>query len=66
MLVFIYYLLRFSFNVKILSVIFQFQLFESWGDPYYLGLNGLEFYDQDGRLMELNEKSILLFFTRND
>ncbi|XP_046856721.1 katanin-interacting protein-like isoform X3 [Xenia sp. Carnegie-2017] len=48
-------------TVKPSGFIFQFQLFESWGDPYYLGLNGLEFYDQDGRLMELNEKNITAY-----
>ena len=38
---------------------FQFQLFASWGDPYYLGLNGVQFFDQDGELVLLDKKSIL-------
>ena len=42
-------------------VVFQFQLFGSWGDPYYLGLNGLQFFDEQGTLIELSQKSILSF-----
>ena len=38
-------------------VIYQFQLMVSWGDPYYVGLNGLEFYDIEGNLIKLTENS---------
>ncbi|GCB78948.1 hypothetical protein scyTo_0018676 [Scyliorhinus torazame] len=35
--------------------IFQLQLLTSWGDPYYIGLNGLEFYGDDGEKILLNQ-----------
>jgi len=44
----------------VLSVIFQLQLLTSWGDPYYIGLNGLEFYDQDDQKIPLSDNSILM------
>lgn len=40
-------------------VIFQFQLLTSWGDPYYIGLTGLELYDERGERIPLSESSIL-------
>lgn len=40
---------------------FQFQLFSSWGDPYYIGLNGLEFYDENGYQIQLTENNITAF-----
>uniref|UniRef100_A0A8C2X6D1 Katanin interacting protein n=1 Tax=Cyclopterus lumpus TaxID=8103 RepID=A0A8C2X6D1_CYCLU len=41
------------------SVIFQLQLLTTWGDPYYIGLNGLEFYDQNHEKISLSDNSIL-------
>nr|XP_033818907.1 protein KIAA0556 homolog isoform X2 [Geotrypetes seraphini] len=41
--------------------IFQFQLLTSWGDPYYIGLNGLEFYDEHGEKNILTENHIAAF-----
>ncbi|KAK2147660.1 hypothetical protein LSH36_543g06017 [Paralvinella palmiformis] len=38
--------------------IYQFQLLSTWGDPYYVGLNGLEFYDSEGNLVQLEENNI--------
>lgn len=41
------------------SVIFQLQLLTTWGDPYYIGLNGIEFYDQNHEKISLSDNSIL-------
>lgn len=43
------------------SVIFQLQLLTTWGDPYYIGLNGLEFYDQNHEKIRLSDNSILVY-----
>ncbi|XP_053550444.1 katanin-interacting protein [Bombina bombina] len=41
--------------------IFQFQLLTSWGDPYYIGLNGLEMYSEHGEKLLLTENNIAAF-----
>ncbi|XP_015265376.1 PREDICTED: uncharacterized protein KIAA0556 homolog [Gekko japonicus] len=41
--------------------IFQFQLLTSWGDPYYIGLNGLELYNERGEKISLSENNIAAF-----
>ncbi|XP_072798923.1 katanin-interacting protein isoform X1 [Vicugna pacos] len=41
--------------------IFQFQLLTSWGDPYYIGLTGLELYDERGEKIRLSENNIAAF-----
>ncbi|KAG8558458.1 hypothetical protein GDO81_017002 [Engystomops pustulosus] len=41
--------------------IFQFQLLTSWGDPYYIGLNGLEMYNDHGEIIQLTENNIAAF-----
>ncbi|XP_066239210.1 katanin-interacting protein isoform X3 [Saccopteryx leptura] len=41
--------------------IFQFQLLTSWGDPYYIGLTGLELYDEQGEKIPLSENNIAAF-----
>ncbi|XP_004856059.1 protein KIAA0556 homolog isoform X4 [Heterocephalus glaber] len=41
--------------------IFQFQLLTSWGDPYYIGLTGLELYDEQGERIPLSESNIAAF-----
>lgn len=45
--------------------VFQIIVFSSWGDQYYCGLNGLEFYNQSGEKIELEEQSIFLLFKIN-
>ncbi|XP_017543664.1 katanin-interacting protein isoform X1 [Pygocentrus nattereri] len=41
--------------------IFQLQLLTTWGDPYYIGLNGLELYDQNNQKIDLTENNIAAF-----
>ncbi|XP_071964548.1 katanin-interacting protein-like [Antedon mediterranea] len=41
--------------------VFQFQLLATWGDPYYIGLNGLEFYDACGTKIALTENNIAAY-----
>uniref|UniRef100_A0A8C5TXH2 Katanin interacting protein n=1 Tax=Malurus cyaneus samueli TaxID=2593467 RepID=A0A8C5TXH2_9PASS len=41
--------------------IFQFQLLTSWGDPYYIGLNGLELFNEHGEPISLTENNIAAF-----
>ncbi|XP_053739188.1 katanin-interacting protein isoform X2 [Synchiropus splendidus] len=41
--------------------IFQLQLLTTWGDPYYIGLNGLEFYNQSNEKIHLNDNNIAAF-----
>ncbi|NXE06898.1 K0556 protein, partial [Lophotis ruficrista] len=41
--------------------IFQFQLLTSWGDPYYIGLNGLAFFNEHGDQILLTENNIAAF-----
>ncbi|XP_041829340.1 katanin-interacting protein isoform X2 [Melanotaenia boesemani] len=41
--------------------IFQLQLLTTWGDPYYIGLNGLEFYNQNHTKISLSDNNIAAF-----
>uniref|UniRef100_A0A3P8S539 Katanin interacting protein n=1 Tax=Amphiprion percula TaxID=161767 RepID=A0A3P8S539_AMPPE len=41
--------------------IFQLQLLTTWGDPYYIGLNGLEFYNQNHERINLSDNNIAAF-----
>ena len=40
---------------------YQFQLLSTWGDPYYIGMNGLEFYDENGYRIHLTENNVTAF-----
>ncbi|KAK1162836.1 hypothetical protein AOXY_G17805 [Acipenser oxyrinchus oxyrinchus] len=41
--------------------IFQLQLLTSWADPYYIGLNGLEFYNEHNEKITLTENNIAAY-----
>ncbi|XP_014661506.1 PREDICTED: uncharacterized protein KIAA0556-like isoform X2 [Priapulus caudatus] len=41
--------------------VFQFQLLSTWGDPYYVGLNGIEFYDLTGQKIVLTQNNITAY-----
>ncbi|XP_047464632.1 katanin-interacting protein isoform X2 [Mugil cephalus] len=41
--------------------IFQLQLLTTWGDPYYIGLNGLEIYNQQHEKITLSDNNIAAF-----
>lgn len=38
--------------------VFQLQLLSTWGDAYYVGLNGIELYDAQGNIIQLTENNI--------
>ncbi|CAF0803169.1 unnamed protein product [Rotaria sordida] len=41
--------------------IYEFQLHSTHGDAYYIGLNGLEFYDENGECIGLTEQNIAAY-----
>ncbi|XP_035590815.1 katanin-interacting protein-like isoform X2 [Oncorhynchus keta] len=41
--------------------IFQLQLLTTWGDPYYIGMNGLEIYDQNDKKIPLSDNNVAAF-----
>ncbi|UJR31677.1 hypothetical protein I4U23_019158 [Adineta vaga] len=41
--------------------IYEFQLHSTHGDAYYIGLNGLEFYDERGECIGLTEQNIAAY-----
>ncbi|KAL1130423.1 hypothetical protein AAG570_011671 [Ranatra chinensis] len=41
--------------------VFQLVLLSTWGDHYYVGLNGIEFYDPNCRIIQLSENNICAY-----
>ncbi|XP_002124494.2 katanin-interacting protein-like [Ciona intestinalis] len=41
--------------------VYKFELLDTWGDLYYVGLNGIELYDEHGQLIKLTENEIAAF-----
>ena len=37
--------------------VYQIVIFSSWGDPYYVGLSGIEMYDAQGHKIKLTKDS---------
>ncbi|PWA21878.1 hypothetical protein CCH79_00015652 [Gambusia affinis] len=50
-----------DYEAPIMPFIFQLQLLTTWGDPYYIGLNGLEFYNQNHQQIHLTDNNIAAF-----
>ncbi|XP_045523373.1 katanin-interacting protein-like [Pieris brassicae] len=38
--------------------VLQLNIFSTWGDPYYVGLTGVELYDPQGNLIEVTESNV--------
>ncbi|XP_078693037.1 katanin-interacting protein-like isoform X5 [Branchiostoma floridae x Branchiostoma belcheri] len=41
--------------------VFELQLLSTWGDPYYIGLNGLDFYNENGDQIQLTQNNIAAY-----
>ncbi|XP_074094941.1 katanin-interacting protein-like [Cotesia typhae] len=41
--------------------VYQIVLFSTWGDAYYVGLNGIELFDADKQKIHLNKKNITAY-----
>ncbi|XP_033213105.1 protein KIAA0556-like isoform X2 [Belonocnema kinseyi] len=41
--------------------VYQIAIFSTWGDPYYVGLNGIEMYDAQGFKIELTKDNIAAY-----
>ncbi|XP_034942334.1 protein KIAA0556-like [Chelonus insularis] len=41
--------------------VYQFVIFSTWGDPYYVGLNGIELFDENNEPIRLMKKNIAAY-----
>eukprot|EP00081_Caenorhabditis_elegans_P012955 NP_491836.2 Protein KIAA0556 homolog [Caenorhabditis elegans] len=41
--------------------VFQIRLLSTWGDEFYIGLNGIELYNRKGELMKIREHNLAAF-----
>uniref|UniRef100_A0A8R1HZ10 DUF4457 domain-containing protein n=2 Tax=Caenorhabditis japonica TaxID=281687 RepID=A0A8R1HZ10_CAEJA len=41
--------------------VFQIRLLSTWGDEFYIGLNGIELYNQKGKLIKIREHNLAAF-----
>jgi len=43
------------------AFVFELKLLQSWGDEYYIGLNGIELYNRKGKLIHLKPQNLATF-----
>lgn len=43
--------------------VLQLNIYSTWGDPYYVGLTGVELYDPHGNVIPLTETSKFISIT---
>ena len=42
-------------------VIFQLRLLSTWGDEFYIGLNGIELFNRSNRMIKLRPQNLAAF-----
>ena len=43
------------------GMLWQFTLHSTWGDPFYIGLDGLDFFDATGDKISLDPQQVIAF-----